>query len=440
MNNTTHHNTRGAALLLFVLFFLFGSSVLVFGVARGVYQSLAEYKTLEKSKRGYFAAEAGIEDAIYRHRDSRLYSNNETFTIDGVTASTSRVLVVDVYEITAEGNAAGAVRKSKISLAVGDGASFNFGLQSGNGGISMSNSSSVRGNVFSNGVIEGQGSAIVYGDVIASGPSGLIDSLHATGTTWSHFIDNSVVDGDAHYFDVTTRTATIVNGTSYPGTADQATATMPITDQTIEEWKTNIVNTGTVIASTSAECLSGTYTINSDTELNNVKIECNVDMRKQGAGTTITIAGPVWIEGNLAISQGPAIVASSSLGSKSVQVIVDKEVNRATSSTITINQSTTFTSGNAQSYVLLLSMNDDATNGGGAVAINLAQSASGKVLVYAPHGRVDMGNSISLKEVTAYQIDINNGAEVIYESGLVNMLFTSGPGGGYTVLSWEEVE
>jgi Tfp pilus assembly protein PilX len=433
------HTSRGAALLTFVFFFLLASSLLVIGIGRTVYDSLAEARFLYESKRSLFAAEAGIEDAVYRHRDSRAYSSTESFTIDGVPVSMERTLVIDTYEITAEAIANRSTRRGMVELAVGDGAAFSFGLQSGNGGISMSNSSAVYGNVFSNGTIEGAGVARIYGDVISAGASGLIDTVTATGSVWAHSISGSTITGDAYYYGTTTLIGSTVGGVKFPGSPDEATAPMPISDEMIDGWKETIEDTGTTITAASSQCSSGTYTIDTDTVLNNVRIQCNVELKKKGSGTTITFAGPVWIEGNLSFSAGPTIVASSSLGTKSVQVIVDKENNRATSSTISVNQSTTFSSGNAQSYVVLISMNSDSENGGGTVAIDLAQSANGKVLVYAPHGRISMGNSISLKEVTAHQIDISNGAQVIYESGLMSLLFTGGPGGGFAISSWGEI-
>ncbi len=442
MNNTTllsAHKNRGAALLTFVIFFLLASALLVTGIARTIYDSMTEARLLYESKRSLFAAEGGIEDAIYRHRDSRAYSSTETFTIDGITVSMGRVLVIDTYELTATANANGSTRRSMAELVVGDGASFNFGLQSGNGGIAMSNNSAVYGNVFSNGEVEGQGSATIYGDVISAGASGLINTITATGSAWAHSISGSTIEGNAYYYSAGTLTGSVVDGTQFPGSIDQATAPMPITDAMIEDWKDDIETTGTTITAASPQCSSGTYTINTNTTLNNVRIQCNVDMRKQGAGTTITIAGPIWIEGNLSFTSGPTIVASSSLGTKSVQLVVDNEANHATSSKISINQSTNFTSGNAQSYVVLISMNNDSENGGSTTGIDLAQSANGKVLVYAPHGLISLGNSISLREVTAHQIDINNGAQVIYESGLMSLLFTGGPGGGFAIDSWNEI-
>jgi hypothetical protein len=442
MNKNTFQktvHTKGAALLLFVVLFLATSLSLVLSIGRGVYDDVAMYKVLESGKESFYGAESGVEDAILRHKEGDDYSDTENFTFKNVAVSITRTIITDYYQIIAEGNQRGAVRKSYVELVVGDGATFSFGLQSGNGGITMSNNSKVRGNVFSNGTVVGQGSATVYGDIITTEATGLVDSIHATGSVYAHTIDNSTIDMDAHYFDPSTITATIVAGTQYPGSADQAAVSMPIPDSLIDEWKTTIETTGTIIASTSPQCSSGTYTIDTTTTIGNVKIECNVDMKKQGASTVITITGPIWVEGNLSFSQGPSIVASSSLRSRSVQLIADDESDRLTSSKITVNQSTVFSSGSAASYVLLLSNNNSAETGGTEKAVNLAQSVNGKVLVYAGHGLVDMGNSISLKEVTAYQISISNGTEIIYESGLANLLFTAGPGGGFTISSWKEV-
>ena len=60
--------------------------------------------------------------------------------------------------------------------------------------------------------------------------------------------------------------------------------------------------------------------------------------------------------------------------------------------------------------------------------------------MYAAHGEIRIKQSLTLKEVTAYKIRLQNSAEVIYESGLASLLFTSGPGGGFEVSSWGEIE
>lgn len=440
MNKIYRKTEKGAALLLFVVIFLATSLSLVLTIGNGVYGDLAGYRVLRAGKQSYYGAEAGIEDAIYRHRQGENYSNSETFTILDTVVSVTRTPYTDYYDFVSEGNTLNSYRSSFASLAIGTGASFNFGMQSGNGGITMLNSSSVTGNVFSNGPISGSGN-MIRGDIIAAGASGSITSVHATGSAWAHTITSATIDKDAYYasiFGSTVSGSVCVNTHCHPGSADQATATMPIADSVIDGWKTDIQNTGTVISATSTQCSSGTYTINTDTTLSNVLIECSVDVSKNS--TDLIIAGPVWIQGNLSFSQGPNIVASSSLGTRSVQVIVDNESNRTTSSKVSVNQSTNFSSGNAQSYVVIISMNKSAELGGTEKAIDLSQSTTGKLLVYAPYGLIDIAQSTSLKEITGYKIKTANSSNITYESGLVNLLFTSGPGGGYTVISWKEVE
>ena len=53
----------------------------------------------------------------------------------------------------------------------------------------------------------------------------------------------------------------------------------------------------------------------------------------------------------------------------------------------------------------------------------MENSASGDILVYASHGEVHLKNSVSLEEVSAYKIRLSNSAQVIYKTGLANLLF-----------------
>ncbi len=441
MINSVSLKNRGAALLLFIILFVVASLILVLSIGQSAYKDLVQYRQLLEAKQSFAGAEAGIEDAIYRHRNGLNYNAHEEFIINSTNVVIDRIAIgSDKFGFTSVGDNNSAIRKSEAELEVGDGVSFSFGLQSGTGGISLSNNSSVQGNVFSNGIIEGQGNATVYGDAVSSGPTGHVDGATVTGSVWSHRISDSTIGGDAYYYNGSTFSSTVVSGSQYPGSVDQPPTDLPIPDTLVQKWKDSIATSGTTITSADPRCAGGTYVINTNTTLNNVRIQCNVEMKKQGATTNITIAGPVWIEGNLDINAGPEIIAAPALGHKSVQIVVDNPSNRTTSSKITVNQSTNFTSSNASSYILLLSMNNSSETGGIQKAIDVAQSANGKVLVYAGHGLIDLGNSISLKEVTSHKIDISNGASVTYESGLLNTLFTTGPGGGYVVNYWREAE
>jgi len=442
--------------MMFLLFFLFGSSALTFALARTIYSDTVTYRLLADSTQSYLAADSGVEDTAYRFVATLAVDASETVVMGNAVATTEYVFdnVSDKYNVVATGIDNDAYRSTSMELFTGSGASFNFGVQSGNGGFIMGNSATVQGNVFSNGTImkDSGGTATIYGDAISSGPTGLIVDITATGTArartirntnvgedaYAYTLDGGLVSGDAYIN--TKLDGAVVVGSEYPHEPEEATTTMPISDDDIDAIKQDIIDTGTVIASTDPECLDGEYDLSgTDLTIGFLKIECDFTFKK-GSGATLTLTGSIWVEGNVTFFGGPDVVIDAGVGNRTVPFIVDNESDRSASSMIMVQTGTTFTgSGSPKSYILLISQNDDAENSLGNTAISLSQSSAGDLLVYASHGKVVLGNSISLKEVTGYLIDIGQSSEIIYESGLVNLLFTSGPGGGFTIGSWSEV-
>ena len=61
-------------------------------------------------------------------------------------------------------------------------------------------------------------------------------------------------------------------------------------------------------------------------------------------------------------------------------------------------------------------------------------------IIYASQGRIELQNNIKLKQVSGWGLRLKNNAQVIYEVGLEDVSFSSGPGGGWKVVSWKEVE
>jgi len=415
----------GYAVLTSVLFFMFISMIIISGTQTISYKEAKSSKDFGASKKSFFTAESGVEDMAYRIIKGKQYNTTEILSLGGYFSTTTVASIGGFREITATGTASKMIRKSKIKLKNNNGVSFHYGVQVGEGGIIMENSAQVIGNVFSNGPIVGQNSNIVKGDIISAGQSGSVSGSHATGTVYAHNISNSDVDRDAYY---TIISNTTVDGIKYPNSLDQATSSLPITDAMIEEWKT--------AASVSVINSPCPYEINDDITIGPVKINCDLKIK---GNDTITIAGPVWVNGNIEIENSPMIKLASSLGANSVAVIADKPSNRTTSSKIELANSAQFqNSGTEGSYILFVSQNNSAQNGGGEKAITAENSISGEVLVYAGHGEVHLKNSISLREVSAYKIRLSNSAQVVYKTGLANLLFSSGPSGGYSIDGWQE--
>ncbi|MCA9363813.1 hypothetical protein KC727_01180 [Candidatus Kaiserbacteria bacterium] len=456
MNNRypTQQKNRGAALLTFVILFLLTSAAFVFAVTRGVYFDLTRYRTLETSKQTFFGVESAIEDAIHRHRNSKDYDVSESFTIGDTDLTVSRAIVSGHFEFDIVGTTNTLVRKGYLEFTIGAGTSFSYGLQSDTGGILLENSSSVLGNIYSNGTVVGTGGGPdgndVFGTVISAGASGYVEGIHATGNVYAHGIDDAVIDGNAYCDAIdgstvsgnllcNTVTATSPNPADGPGPADdQPPSDLPLTDEDIDDIKA-AAEAGGVIASTDPECSGGTYSIDASTTIGPVKIECDVEVRN--SGTVVTLEGQVWIEGDLIIGIGqPEIAISSSLEGETLTIVADDESNRTTSSKVDLGNKATFSGYGDNSYIILVSQNNDEEMGGSEIAINSGQSSVGDVLLHAAHGEIVISQSGEFVGVAARLIRLQNSAQIIYQTGAISLLFPDGPGGGYIINEWSEVE
>lgn len=387
-------------------------------------------------------AEAGIDAAAYQLNQNPSYTG-ETNTALGNGVFTISVASIDgsSRRITSTGyvpNSTNPIATKTIKATVGINnsvVSFHYGVQAGNGGFSLNNSSRIIGNVFSGGPVIGDGGNYVYGDVISSGVDGLVYGIHATSSVYAHTIgmagQNTIVDKNAYYV---SRINTIVNGTSYPDSLDQPMVPLPISDDQISQWETYAEEGGEINSCDS----NGNYIINSSVSLGPKKIACNLIIKSPSA--ILTVTGPIWITGNLSTQTGPTIKIASELGSQNVAIIADDPSNQTGSGLIDIGQSTIFQgSGSPGSFVFLISQNRSAESGGSVVAVNMGQGASALV-AYASHGLVVLGQSVSVKEVTGYKISLSQTSNVIYDTGLPSIIFKSGPGaswnfvpGSYTI-------
>ena len=455
---------RGQAALTAVLLFVAISTILSLGLSALALGELNISKRELRTKKSYFLAEASAEDVAYRLSTGKQVSSTETLSLDGSTASTTITnLINNEKEVVSTGDVSSNMRRVKLKMRSAPGASFNYGVQIGNGGLDMANSSKVIGNVYSNGNMLGTQSANITGDAFAASSSG-ITGLDIDGNARAYSIANSdigksassttniddTVIGKNAYADTITGNEDItrdayyqtsiapsvnVGGLEYPGTPAPSTLPtipMPITDTLINDWETVAVAGGTISSPCPYKPVNGT-------SLGPKKIAC--DMEIDGT-KIITLTGPLWITGNLSMSNSAQLNLASSYGSYSEVVIVDNPSNRLTSSKVTLNNSVQLTgSGTAGSYILLISQNNSAESSGSEKAIDTGQSGAAPIY-YAPHGLINISNNntLNLREVTGYKISLSQSTQVTYESGLANMYFPSGPAGGLEILSWREVE
>lgn len=389
-------------------------------------------RTNVASSQALAIAEAGLNKAVYQINQNPSYAGESntsfgegvfTVTITNVDSITKRVTATGYVPNATNPT---ATRIIKANIGIDDAVvSFHYGVQSGMGGFRLDNTSSITGNVYSEGSVIGSSQNYIYGDVVSAGPNGLVYGIHATSSVYAHTIGNAskatIIDKNAYY--ASTRTNTTVGGTSYPGSPDQATTSLPISDAQINEWETIAASGGT------AACSGSSYNISSGTaSLGPIKIPCDLNI----SGTSVvTLNGHIWVTGNIIIQNSAIVKIAPSLGAENIAIIADNPSNRLTSSTISVRNTASFqNSGTSGSVILLVSQNNSAENGGGVTAIELSNSATA-LIAYAAHGLIPLANTVSLKEVTAYKITLQNSANVKYDTGLASTVFDSGPGGSW---------
>ncbi len=439
MRKNIKQKNKGSVVVMLALYFVAASVIIISGLSFTAFKDLRNIRSLYNGKVSYYVSEASFEDTIYRLKNAISVSNN-TMAIDGRTAYTT---VTDTYDgyttILSVASTSDYYRKIQAVVTLATDVSFHYGIQSGNGGFTLANQSSIIGNVYSDGSVVGAGNYI-YGDVISTGASGLVYGIHATSSVYAHKIGDAsrttTIDGSAYY---QTLTNTTVTGAQHSGSTDQATTTLPIPDSLIAKWETDAATGGTMSSSScdTYDVSSRLCTFSSSKNLGPIKIPFNVKFKSNSA--VITVNGPIWVTGNVYTETGSTIRMGTSLQNNNVAIIADDTTNRATSSTVTIGQTGSFlNNGYAGNYVFMVSQNNSAETGGSTAAISMQQGSSALV-VYAGHGLISITQSSQILAAAAYKIALENSADVTYDTGLASLLFTTGSGASYGMVSWNEI-
>ena len=422
----------------------------IFGLLAGVFSQLALKNTFQKRTgainfQNVYAAEGFLEDALRRVYDPLL--------ADPISGESSVLAGVNVV-LNAEGAEAGrqyvfkATSQEKYSqtqtLVVDDGsvsASFNYAMQIGAGGLVMGNDGRVEGTVFSNGSVGGGNDTVITGSAFLAATSTL-DGVAVGQDAVAFRIEDSTVGGNATATDIVDSTISgnavanllqdcAVGQNAYYNTLTRCTvggsktspiappanlppAGFPISADQMTFWENEALAGGTI---------SGDYILSTDSSLGPRVIAGDL---KVNNGQTLTLTGTIWVKGKLILGNNAVVKLSVSYGSNSGVVLVDGQAD--------FGNGVVF-SGSGQSPSSHLMIVSQAVSPD--KAFELGNNVVGAIL-YAPYGEVDIGNNIEVKEVSAYKINMGNGAVLKYESGLADIKFTGGSAVTPKIKSWQE--
>jgi hypothetical protein len=421
-------NDAGFIVLTVVIIFLFISLTASLALASIVYRESAMVRNTVRSLQSLYVSESLQEDIFFRFVRNISVSATETLSLNQATATATVATVGNTRRIVSAGDAERRVRRTELVLTHGPGASFFYGVQTGQGGFHIGGSAEVIGNLYSNGPITGSGASEVTGSAVSAGPTGLISRVDIGDSGHANRIENSWIDDDAFFQSIHNTT---VGGTRHPGSPNPSPVDLPITDEEIDFWQ-NEAQAGGVHTGPCPYRIGGTTNIS----LGNIKISCDLTIE---SSSRVTLTGPVWVRGNLTIGDAAIVSVSPTLQGRSVPIIADNPTDRLNSSRITVGGSAGAFGAGSDSFVVLVSRNTSARDGGATIAISLRGGGPERdLVVYARHGRISIGGSAHMSAVAAHRVDIAGGAVVEYDSGLANMLFSSGPAGGFVLESFRE--
>ena len=408
-------NKRGFASLVIILLLSSASVIIGSGIAQVAFITQRTIQTSIQSLKSYYAVEAGIEDAVYRIQNAISYSPTYTLGVNNTQATITISQGGIERTVISDGDTQSIRKQLQATLQIStQSVQFNFGVQVGEGGLQMGNGSSIVGNVFSNGDIQGGGASnsSITGTAQVAG-SHTLEEMEVLEDAYAGNFDDCVIGGVAHYVTTFTDCTASLTQLLSPPLSPQS---FPISQTQIDAWKNDAASGGTI---------GGDYILsnNQSATLGPKKIEG--DMKLTGNNVTLTLTGTVWVTGKLDTGNDTIIILDPGYGSTSGVLIVEGSINPG-------NNATFSGSGDPNSYIMLLS------EFGPGSAINLGNNATSAIF-YAPNGIISIGNGLNLKEAVGYGLSVGNNASITYETGLANAQFSSGPGGSFEITSWNEI-
>lgn len=256
--------------------------------------------------------------------------------------------------------------------------------------------------------------------ILVGGDPGTISNIRigtsGSGDAWANTITDTTVSGN-----LKCKTGSSNNKVCDTSFSDPVPAAYPISPANIVDWE-NQADAG---GSTTSVSISGSNV----RTIGPIQINGNLDV----GGGKLYITGPIHVTGNVIMNGSSKTYIDSSLGSASAVITADGSIAVSGSASI-------YGSGVSGSYVILNSNKTCTTTANCTANPSISISGSaGAVVLNALNGSVELNGSAGVKAIVSKFLHMQGSTDVIYESGLTNVNFTSGPSGSWTKKSWKEV-
>lgn len=176
-------NAQGGQVIIgALLLFLTISITVLVGIATPVAIQVRSAADFLQSKQGYISADVLNEEALYRLNKGKTLPSSLVLAFND---STSTALISDIgskKQVIATGISGAFTRFSQSVFTQGQGSfALNYGVQVGLGGITMSGSPTINGNVIANGDISGSGVSTINGSAVSASVSPQVVDTYQAG-------------------------------------------------------------------------------------------------------------------------------------------------------------------------------------------------------------------------------------------------------------------
>ena len=180
---------KGFAAIFILIILMSLSLVVAYSLSVIIITRSSISSALLRSAQSYYSAESGIEDGLLRVMKGYNYTAINNFGLGDSVITQTISQVEDTSIIESLSSHFGNERKVKSELIMTvDGIGFHYGVQVGEGGLTMANVSAINGNLYSDGNVVGtsNASSVINGDVfVATGMS--LDHSHSVYNAETEF-------------------------------------------------------------------------------------------------------------------------------------------------------------------------------------------------------------------------------------------------------------
>lgn len=440
MNKVVTKTHKGQASFILVLIIGLVSMMSVLASSSVSVSNVQIEDTITLTNKAWYAAWSGVDELMYRLRSRQDFGESYSVALvlpNGATISASISGDNNNKVVRSAGYFEGVNKNLEVKIASSSSkASFIFAAQAGEGGFELEGNTSVSGsnnspgNVYSNGSVlgirasSGQSGSKILGsvwavDAVAGLASPTSGGVYIQRNVWANTLTACAVDGNV-------RASTIPTNCPYSGSFTLSSPPSPVPLASVDAgfWKNKAESGGVwngdcnVASADGTDCTNGTFIIG------NRMISGNFNVP---SGINITINGPLWVKGDINISQNNMVFTSEDAGKNSIVVVASDPENPMARGRIITSSNVTFTR-NTQGAGLIFISENRGVDCAISPAIDMTSNTATVVFV-AIDGCINVGSNSLINGILAKKIHIKNNSNISYDPSLARAIVVPDTGG-----------